>query len=65
MIRSNRRETPNNLQGIGSLNDTTVLKLADAAVATVTITKYQRKKSKKPETVLFYNETKEGVGVLD
>ena len=45
-IRSNRREIPNNLQETCSLHDTTIVKLADAAVATVTITKYQRKKSK-------------------
>ena len=86
-IRSNRREIPNNLQETCNLHDTTIVKLADAAVATVTITKYQCKKSKsvnilsslhpnvaipsennpkkKPETVLFCNETKVGVDVLD
>ena len=45
-IRSNRREIQNNLQDICSLHDTTIVKLAEAAVATVTITKYQCKKSK-------------------
>ena len=45
-IRSNRREIPNNLQETCSLHDTTIVKLADAAVATVTIAKYQCKKSK-------------------
>ena len=45
-IRSNRKEIPNNLQETYSLHDTTIVKLADAAVATVTITKYQCKKSK-------------------
>ena len=86
-IRSNRGEIPNNLQETCSLHDTTIVKLADAAVATVTITKYQCKKSKsvnilsslhrnvaipsennpkkKLETVLFYNETKVAVDVLD
>ena len=86
-IRSNRREIPNNLQKTCSLHDTTIVKLANTAVATVTITKNQCKKSKslnilslshpnvailsennpkkKPETVLFYNETKVEVDVLD
>ena len=45
-IRSNRRKTPNNLQETCSLHDTTIVKLSDAAVVTVTITKYQCKKSK-------------------
>ena len=45
-IRSSRSKTPNNLQETCSLHDTTIVKLADAAVATVTITKYQCKKSK-------------------
>ena len=45
-IQSNRREITNNLQKTCSLHDTTIVKLADAAVATVTITKYQCKKSK-------------------
>ena len=45
-IRSNQREIPNNLKETCSLHDTTIVKLADAAVATVTITKYQCKKSK-------------------
>ena len=75
------------MQETCSLHDTTIVKLADAAIATVTITKYQCKKSKsvnipsslhpnvailsennpkkKPKTVLFYNETKVGVSVLD
>ena len=44
--RSNRREIPNNLQETYSLHDATIVKLADAAVATVTITKYQCKESK-------------------
>ena len=86
-IRSNRREIPNNLQETCSLHDTTIAKLTDAADTTVTIPKYQRKKSKsvkilsslhpnvaipsennhpkKPKTILFYNETKLGVDVLD
>ena len=86
-IRSNRREISNNLRETCSLHDTTIIKLADAAVATVTITKYQCKNSKsvkilsslhpnvaipsennpkkKPETVLFYKETKVGVDVFD
>ena len=77
-ILSNQRERPNNLQETCSLHNTTIVKLAD----TVTITKYQWKKSKsvnilsslhpniaipsennpkkKPETVLFYNETNVG-----
>ena len=45
-IRSNRREIPNNLQETCSLHHATIVKLADAAFATVTITKYQCKKSK-------------------
>ena len=45
-IRSNRREIPNNLRETCSLHDTTIVKLADAGAATVTITKYQCKKSK-------------------
>ena len=45
-IRSNRREIPNSLQETCSLHDTSIVKLADSAVATVTITKYQCKKSK-------------------
>ena len=45
-IPSNRREIPNNLKGTCSLHDTSIVKLADSAVATVTITKYQCKKSK-------------------
>ena len=45
-IRLNRKKLPNNLQEICSLHGTTIIKLADAAVATVTITKYQYKKSK-------------------
>ena len=45
-IRSNRREIPKNLRETCSLHDTTFVKLADAAVATVIITKYQCKKSK-------------------
>ena len=45
-IRSNRREIPNSLQETCSLHDTAIVKLADPAVATVTITKYQCKKSK-------------------
>ena len=45
-IRLNRRELPNNLRGICSQHDTTIVKLADATVATVTITTYQCKKSK-------------------
>ena len=40
-IRSNRREIPNNLPETCSLHDTTIVKLANAAVAIVTITKYQ------------------------
>ena len=85
--RSNQRKIPNNLKETCSLHDTTIVKLADAAATTVTITKYQFKKSqfvnrlsslhpsavifsektlkKKPETVLFYNETKVGVDVFD
>ena len=39
-IRSNGREIPNNVQETCSLHDTTIDKLADAAVATVTITKH-------------------------
>ena len=45
-IRSNRREIPNNLRETCSQHDTTIVKLADAAVARVTTTKYQCKKSK-------------------
>ena len=45
-IRSNRKEIRNYLQETYSLHDTTIVKLADAAVATVSITKYQCKKSK-------------------
>ena len=45
-LRSNRREIPNNLKKTCSLHGTTTVKLADAAVATVIITKYQCKKSK-------------------
>ena len=45
-IRWNRKEIPNNPQETCSLHDTTIIKLTDAAVATVTITKYQCKKSK-------------------
>ena len=45
-IRLNQREIPNNLRETCSLHNTTIVKLADAAVATVTITKYQCKKSK-------------------
>ena len=44
-MRSNRKEIPNNLQQTGSLYDATIVKLADAAVAAVTITKNQCKKS--------------------
>ena len=44
-MRSNRREIPNNLQETYSLHKTTIVKLADTAVATVTITKYRCKKS--------------------
>ena len=87
IIRSNRKEIPSNLQETCSLHDTIIVKLADAAVATVIITKYQCKKSKpvnilsslhsnvaissennpkkKPETVLFYNEIKMGIDILD
>ena len=39
-IRLNRREIPNNLQETCSLHDITIVKLADAVVAAVTITKY-------------------------
>ena len=45
-IQSNRREIPNNLKETCSLHDTTIVKLADTTVATITITKYQCKKSK-------------------
>ena len=86
-LRSNQREISNNLKETCSLHDITIIKLADAAIATVTITKYQWKKSKsvnvlsslhrnvaiplennpkkKSKTVLFYNETKVRVNVLD
>ena len=46
MIQSSQRKAPNNLQETCSLYDTTTVKLADAAVAPVTITKYHCKKSK-------------------
>ena len=45
-IRLNQREIPNNLYETCSLHYTTIVKLADAAVAIVTKTKYQCKKSK-------------------
>ena len=45
-IRSNRREISNNLKEICSLHDTTIIKFADNAVATVITTKYHGKKSK-------------------
>ena len=40
-IRSNPKKITNNLQVTCSLHNAAVVKLADAAVATVTITKYQ------------------------
>ena len=45
-IRLNQREIPNNLKETYSLHDTTIVKLADANIARVTITTYQCKKSK-------------------
>ena len=45
-IRFDRRGIPNDLKETCSLHDTTIVDIADAAVATVTITKYQYKKSK-------------------
>ena len=39
-IRLNQREIPNNLKETCSLHDTIIAKLADAAIARVTITKY-------------------------
>ena len=44
-IRLNRREIPNNLKETCGLHNTTIVKLADTAFVTVTIIKYQCKKS--------------------
>ena len=49
-IRSNQREIPNNLKETCYLNDTTIVKLAGAAVAIVTPNKYQCKKLKSVNT---------------
>ena len=52
MIRSNGRVIPNNLQETCSLQDTTIVKLADAAIATVSLTISAR--SQNPVTYQVY-----------
>ena len=82
-VRSDRTEGKyqTNQQETCSLCDTTIVKLADAAVAAVTITKSKsvnilsllhpnvaipsENNQKITEIVLFYNKTKVGVDVLD